>query len=352
MPATKGIRAVPLNQAEAVPRIEMHSRKAMGTTTVIRPLREAIRLMPCRMPERMPISLLRHGDEHGKGGAEIDGAGGEASPEDGEGEVALGVLNFVAHDRGEVEADERVTDGAEGSDEPPVGDGLVQLREVEGAAVMRGGDVGEVADHRAAGDGARAAEVVDPFTERQAADIQQHEEDDDADGDASGEDVAVFEALDAGATDVEADSDAGEDDGGQIEDVGEPVAPAGEEAVLFAEAALGPEIDAAFAGPFLGEFGDGCALRPEEAAEGDDPEPDGDGAGGRDRRDHVEVRDRDDEQQHQVFAAEDALEAGLVSECDGFAQISSARLVEVARCWPLFDSNSKSARVWLCGFIC
>ena len=149
---------------------------------------------------------------------------------------------------------------------------------MEGAAVVRGGDVGEVADHRAAGDGARATQVVDPFTERQAANIQQHEEDDDSDGDASGEDVAVLEPLDAGAADVEADSDAGEDDGGEIEDVGEPVAPAGEEAMLFAEAAFGPEVDAAFAGPFLGEFGDGRALRPEEAAEGDDPEPDGDRA--------------------------------------------------------------------------
>ena len=144
-------------------------------------------------------------------------------------------------------------------------------------------------------------------------------EDDDADRDAAGEDVAVFELLDVGAADVEADSDAGEDDGGQVEDVREPVAPAGEEAVLFAEAALGPEIDAAFAGPLLREFGDGRALRPEEAAEGDDPEPDGDGAGGGDGRHHVEVGDGDDEEQHQVFAAEDALEAGLVSECDGFA---------------------------------
>ena len=164
MPATKGMRAVPLNQAEAVPRMEMHSRKAMGTTTAMSPLREAMRLMPCRIPERMPMSSLGHGDEHGEGGAEIDGAGGESSPEDGEGQVALRVLDFVAHDRGEVEADERVADGAEGADEPPVGDGLAQLREMEGAAVMRGGDVGEVADHRAAGDGACAAEVVDPFT--------------------------------------------------------------------------------------------------------------------------------------------------------------------------------------------
>ncbi len=265
--------------------------------------------------------LMRHGDEHGDGGAEIDCAGGEASPEDGEGEVALGVLNFVAHDRGEVEADERVADGAEGSDEPPVGDGLAQLREWKALPWWRGGDVGEIADHRAAGDGACSAEIVNPFAERQAADVQQHEEDDDADRNASGEDVAVFEALDVGAADVEADSNAGEDDGGQVEDVREPVAPAGEEAVFFAEAALGPEVDAAFAGPLLGEFGDGCALRPEEAAQGDDPEPDGDGAGGGDRRHHVEVRDGDDEEQHQVFAAEDALEAGLVSECDGFAHL-------------------------------
>src|SRR5271170_536538 len=222
--------------------------------------------------------ILGHGDEHCEGSAEIDGSGGEATPEDGEGQVLTRLLDLVAHDRRQVEADQAVTDSAKRADQPPVGKALVELREVKCAAVMRGSDVGEENDQSAAGDGARAAEVVDPLAEREAADVEQHEEDDDADGDASGEEVAVFEPLDARAADVEADSDAGEDDGGEIEDVREPVTPAGEEAVLFAEAALGPEVDAALAGPFLREFGDRRALRPEKATEGDDPEPDGDGA--------------------------------------------------------------------------
>ena len=45
--------------------------------------------------------------------------------------------------------------------------------------------------------------------------------------------------------------------------------------MLLAEAALGPEVDASFAGPFLGEFGNGCSLGPEETGEGDQPEPEG-----------------------------------------------------------------------------
>ncbi len=54
------------------------------------------------------------------------------------------------------------------------------------------------------------------------------------------------------SSDVDGDADAGEHHGGEIDDVRKPVTPAGEEAVLLAEAALGPEIDAALARPLLG----------------------------------------------------------------------------------------------------
>ena len=196
-----------------------------------------------------------------------------------------------------------------------------------------------------------AAEVVNPFAERQAANIQQHEEDDDADRNRAGEEVTVLQFLNIRAADVKADADAGEDDGRKIEDIRKPVTPAGEEAVFFAEAALGPEIDAAFARPLLREFGNGCALRPEEATEGDDPKPDSKRAARRDGRHHVEVSDCDDKKQHEVFSAQNPFQAGLMAaECDRLSQLTSGGLTRNGCSVDgLLILNIKPRAGWLCG---
>ena len=82
--------------------------------------------------------------------------------------------------------------------------------------------------------------------------------------------------------------------------------------MLLTEAALGPEIDASFAWPFLCELGDGCSLGPEEGCECEEPEPEGDGAGGGDGGDEVEIGDGHDEEQDEIAAAEDPFEARFV----------------------------------------
>ncbi len=107
--------------------------------------------------------LLGHGDEHGEGGAEVDQAGDDAADQDGDGEIAFGVADFIAHDGGEVEADEAVADGAEGGEETPVVEVRMEVGEVERAAVMVEGQDGEQADHGGSADGAQGAEIADPF---------------------------------------------------------------------------------------------------------------------------------------------------------------------------------------------
>ncbi len=98
----------------------------------------------------------------------------------------------------------------------------------------------------------RRAEIADPFAQREATDVQHQQKDDDEQRGDAGEGVAVGELLDFWSGDVDGYADAGEHDGGEIDDVRKPVTPAGEEAVLLAKAAFGPEIDAAFARPLLG----------------------------------------------------------------------------------------------------
>jgi len=82
--------------------------------------------------------------------------------------------------------------------------------------------------------------------------------------------------------------------------------------VEVAEDFFGPEIDAALARIAMREFDDGDALRPEEEEERNQPEPDGDAAVGGDRGDDVEIEYRDDEEEDEVKASEDAFEVGLI----------------------------------------
>ena len=158
--------------------------------------------------------LLGHGDEHGEGGAEVDQAGDDAADQDGDGEIAFGVADFIAHDGGEVEADQAVADGAEGGEETPVMEVRMEIGDVERAAVMVEGQDGEETDHGGSADGAQGAEIADPFAQREAADIERQEKKNDEQGGDTGEGLAVGKLLDSGAGDVDTDSDAGEYDGG------------------------------------------------------------------------------------------------------------------------------------------
>src|SRR5271155_5339665 len=87
--------------------------------------------------------LLRHGDEHGEGGAEVDQPGDDSADQDGDGEIAFRVADFIAHYRGEVEPDQAVADGAKGGEETPVMEVWVEIGNVERAAMMVKGQDGE-----------------------------------------------------------------------------------------------------------------------------------------------------------------------------------------------------------------
>ena len=82
------------------------------------------------------------------------------------------------------------------------------------------GHDGEEADHGGSADGADGSQVADPFAEGKAADVEDQQEEDDEQGGGSGEGLVVCEFLYARAGDVDAYSYTGEDDGGEIDDVG------------------------------------------------------------------------------------------------------------------------------------
>ena len=81
--------------------------------------------------------------------------------------------------------------------------------------------------------------------------LSREEKKNDQQGGGPGKGLAVGELLDSGPGDVDTNAYTGEHDGGQVDHVGKPITPAGKEAMLFTEAALGPEIDATFTRPLL-----------------------------------------------------------------------------------------------------
>ena len=91
-----------------------------------------------------------------------------------------------------------------------------------------------------------------------------------------------------------------------------PVTPAGKKSVEVSELLLRPKINAAFTRIAMRELDNGNALRPEKQQDRNDPQPDRDAAVCRDRRHHVQIKDRDDEKQHQVPASQDTLEMRLI----------------------------------------
>src|SRR5580704_10553302 len=196
--------------------------------------------------------LLRHGDEHGQRGAEVDEAGNGATDEDGDGQIAARIADLIAHDGSQVKTDQAVADGAERCEEAPVVETGAQIGGMQGAAIVMQRERGEQADHGCAADGAQRAEIADPLAQREPAHIQGEQKKNNEQRCDAGEGMAVGEFLYAWSSDVNGYANAGEHNGGEIDDVRKPVTPAGKEAVLLAEAALGPEIDATLARPLLG----------------------------------------------------------------------------------------------------
>src|SRR5580698_822060 len=123
---------------------------------------------------------------------------------------------------------------------------------MEGASVVTQGQHGEQADDDRAANGAEGAEIADPLAQRETTHVQREQKRDDEQRGDAGEGVTVGQLLDRWSRYIDGYADTGKNHRGEIHHVRKPVTPAGQEAVLFAETALGPEIDASFTGPLLG----------------------------------------------------------------------------------------------------
>ncbi len=150
----------------------MHSSKASGATTPHQAGARAHDVDGLQDAGEHADLLLRHGDEHGERGAEVDEAGDDAAEEDGDGQIAAGITDLIAHDGSEIKTDQAVADGAEGGEETPVMEAGVQVGRMKSAAMVMQGQGGEQADHGRAADGAESAEIADPFAQREATHVQ------------------------------------------------------------------------------------------------------------------------------------------------------------------------------------
>src|SRR4029077_6298039 len=78
-----------------------------------------------------------------------------------------------------------------------------------------------------------------------------------------------------------------------------------------AEDFLGPQVHSTLSWIAVSQLDHSDALWPEEQQQSDDPQPDCDPAVGRNRRNHIQIEDRDHEQQDQVPPAEYSLQMRL-----------------------------------------
>ena len=122
--------------------------------------------------------------------------------------------------------------------------------------------------------------------------------------------AALLEVRVSRAEDVEAHSRGRERERRVIEEVVDPVAPAGDESVEVAERPLAPRVQATFARESGRERRDAEGLRDEEEESGGDPERQGGRAGGRGERHPARRKDRRHVHQDQVAGAELATQFG------------------------------------------
>src|ERR1700733_13930642 len=120
------------------------------------------------------------------------------------------------------------------------------------ASVVVQGQHSQHADDDGATNGAQCAEIADSFTQRESAHVQREKKRNDEQRGDAGKRLTVGEFLDCWSRYVDGSAATGENHGGQIDPVREPVTPAGKEAVLFAKATLGPKINPSLARPLLG----------------------------------------------------------------------------------------------------
>src|SRR5262249_18162886 len=137
---------------------------------------------------------------------EIEHAGEQAAPGDGTRQSLARVLDFVAHDGSEFEADEAETNYAKGIENEA---GIRRNLEIGGGDVGAEAEIedGAESDEKRGGDeSADAAEVVDPFADAKADDVEDYENQEQENGRGQSETLVVGEGGVAGAEDVDGDA--------------------------------------------------------------------------------------------------------------------------------------------------
>src|SRR5271168_2579862 len=208
------------------------------------------------------------GDEQRQRRADVEQTGEDTAPGDGAGKSLLGIFDFVAHDGREFETDEAEADHAEGIQHEFRIVGNLKVGPGHGGAEAEPDDDAEADEDHGGDSCADGAEIVDPFSNAKANDVQAHENNQQREGSRECKHFVVAQGFVTGTERENGNADEVEHDRRDVHHVVGPIAPAGEEAVEVAEDFLGPEIDAAFAGIAVGKFDHGNALRPEKKDEG------------------------------------------------------------------------------------
>src|SRR5262249_38304321 len=174
------------------------------------------------------------------------------------------IFDFIAHDGREFESHKAETDHAERiKNEARVGwNGEISGGDTHTEA--KANDNPEADQQRGRDKRADAAEIVHPFSDAEAHDVKDHEQNKEEHGSRQSESLVIREAGVAGAEHKNRDADEIKHHRWDVHHVVRPVAPAREEAVEVAEDLLGPKIDAALAGIAVGKLNHCDALWPEE----------------------------------------------------------------------------------------
>ncbi len=152
---------------------------------------------------------------------------------------------------------------------------------------------------------------MEPFADVEADDVEENGDAKESEAAGEQEEPALREVGVLGSADVSAHGSAGEEQAGKVEKCVDPVGPAGDEAVKFAEGFLGPDVEAAFVRKAGGEFDDDQCGGNEEKYGGENPERDGGGAVVRGGSDPARAEDGGDVEEEDIPEAHDAAELGF-----------------------------------------
>src|SRR6202008_3837595 len=95
------------------------------------------------------------------------------------------ITDFIAHDGSQVQTDEAVADGPKSGEETPVMETGAQIGGMKGASILMESEDGQEADHGRSANGAKGAEIVDPFAQGESTDVQgEQKKNDEKRGDA------------------------------------------------------------------------------------------------------------------------------------------------------------------------